>query len=57
MSKQKKIFAFVCVVFLGLLIYVSVDISRKTTFPGSKAQLPERLKNAKTSADSTAEKQ
>jgi hypothetical protein len=56
-TKQKKIFVLVCVVFVGLLIYASYDISRRTTFPGSKPQLPERLKNPKSAPDSTVKKQ
>jgi hypothetical protein len=37
--------------FFGL-IYLSYDISSKTTFPGSKSQLKERLKNQYLKADS-----
>ena len=39
-------------IFLILLIYASYDISRKTTFPGSKSQLKERLKRTYTVQDS-----
>jgi hypothetical protein len=40
--------------FLIALVYVSYDISRKTTFPGSKPQLKERLKqNFEQKPDST----
>jgi hypothetical protein len=56
-TKQKKIFAICAVVFVGLLGYASYDISKRTTFPGSKPQLPERLKNHKNQADSTLKKQ
>lgn len=42
--KTKKIFAIAAVVFMILLTYASYDISRRTTFPGSKSQLKERLK-------------
>lgn len=31
--------------FLLLMIYVSYDISSRTTFPGSKPQLKERILN------------
>jgi len=44
MSRSKKIFAILSVVFLLLLFYASYDISRRTTFPGSKPQLKERIK-------------
>jgi len=30
-------------IFFVLLVYASYDISKRTTFPGSKAQLPDRL--------------
>jgi hypothetical protein len=43
MSRSKKIFAALSVVFLALLFYASYDISRRTTFPGSKPQLKERI--------------
>lgn len=33
------------VVFILLLFYVSYDISQRTTFPGSKGQLKERIKD------------
>jgi hypothetical protein len=44
MSLSKKIFLIIAVIFVILLVYASYDISRKTTFPGSKPQLKERLK-------------
>jgi hypothetical protein len=53
MSRSKKIFIAVCVLFFMGLIYLSYDISSKTTFPGSKSQLKERLKNQYLDADST----
>jgi hypothetical protein len=43
MSRQKKIFVILAVVFLALLFYASYDIGSRTTFPGSKPQLKERL--------------
>lgn len=43
MNRNKKIFAIAALVFFILLAYASYDISRRTTFPGSKAQLPERI--------------
>jgi hypothetical protein len=43
MSKSKKIFLAISVVFFALLFYASYDISSRTTFPGSKPQLKERI--------------
>lgn len=43
MSRSKKIFVGVSIVFLVSLLLVSYDISRRTTFPGSKPQLKERI--------------
>lgn len=40
------------IVFFGLLFYASYDISTRTTFPGSKSQLKERLKKQYLEADS-----
>ena len=31
------------IIFLGLLAWASYDISQRTTFPGSKPQLKERI--------------
>lgn len=53
MTRSKKIFAAIAAIFALLLIYASYDISRKTTFPGSKPQLKERLKRSYTPKDST----
>jgi hypothetical protein len=43
MTRSKKIFAGAAVVFFGLLFYASYDIATRTTFPGSKPQLKERI--------------
>jgi len=45
MSKSKKIFLGFAVVFFVLLFYASYDISTRTTFPGSKPQLKERIQD------------
>jgi hypothetical protein len=45
MTRSKKVFAGLAVVFVILLIYASYDISRRTTFPGSKPQLKERIED------------
>jgi hypothetical protein len=52
MSRSKKVFVAVAIVFLILLAYASYDISSRTTFPGSKSQLKERLKKQYTRPDS-----
>ena len=43
MKRSKKMFLLVAIVFLGALFYASYDIARRTTFPGSKPQLKERI--------------
>jgi hypothetical protein len=54
MTRGKKIFAVLAVIFVILLLYASYDISNRTTFPGSKPQLKERLKNDSNTEDSLA---
>jgi hypothetical protein len=54
MTKQKKIFIIVAAVFFALLFYASYDISTRTTFPGSKGQLKERIKRNLISQDTLA---
>jgi cbb3-type cytochrome oxidase subunit 3 len=53
MRTSKKIFLIVVVIFFVGLIYVSYDISTRTTFPGSKPQLKERIKDQFLTPDST----
>jgi hypothetical protein len=53
MNRSKKIFVAAAVVFAVFLALVSYDISRRTTFPGSKPQLKERLKDQYLKVDST----
>lgn len=43
-GKSKKWFAAGAAVFMIILVIASYDISRRTTFPGSKSQLKERLR-------------
>lgn len=52
MSRSKKIFFAFAIVFFLMLVYVSYDISTRTTFPGSKPQLKERLENKPATTDS-----
>jgi hypothetical protein len=51
-TRSKKVFVGFAVVFLSLLIYASIDIGSKTTFPGSKPQLRERIKESYMAEDS-----
>jgi hypothetical protein len=44
MSKSKKLFVAGVVVFVLGIAYFSYDVSKRTTFPGSKPQLQERIK-------------
>jgi hypothetical protein len=43
MKRTKRIFLIATVVFIVAMLGVGYDISRRTTFPGSKPQLKERL--------------
>jgi hypothetical protein len=52
MTRSKKVFIFFAIVFVILLAYASYDIGSRTTFPGSKPQLKERLKKNFEEADS-----
>ncbi len=42
-KNSRKLFIFFVIVFVVLLAYASYDISQRTTFPGSKPQLKERI--------------
>ncbi len=52
MSRSKKFFVLGAIVFFVVLFYASYDISKRTTFPGSKPQLQERLKKVYLERDS-----
>jgi hypothetical protein len=54
MTKQKKWFRVIAIIFALMLGYASYDISRRTTFPGSKSQLKERIKKNYLQDDSSA---
>ncbi|MEM7549345.1 MAG: hypothetical protein AAF363_06720 [Bacteroidota bacterium] len=43
MNRSKKIFLTFAIIFLAIMVYIGYDISSRTTFPGSKPQLKERL--------------
>ncbi len=50
--KTKRIFLIICTLFMTALLYASYDISSRTTFPGSKPQLKERIKQTYLNNDS-----
>jgi len=52
MKTSKKIFLVLAILFFVIMIYIGYDISSRTTFPGSKPQLQERLLNKENSSDS-----
>jgi hypothetical protein len=43
MSKSKLIFLILAALFLLTMIWIGIDISQRTTFPGSKGNLKERI--------------
>lgn len=50
--RSKRWFAAGAAVFMMVLIFASYDISRRTTFPGSKSQLKERIRKNYLTPDS-----
>jgi amino acid permease len=50
---SKKIFFGFVAIFACFIAYVSYDIGSRTTFPGSKSQLKERIKSKYQMGDST----
>jgi len=54
MTRSKKIFLGFVLVFIILLVYASYDIGSRTTFPGSKSQLKERIQKNYLPADSAS---
>jgi uncharacterized membrane protein YvbJ len=54
MSRSKKIFFIAFGIFVLVMIFLGYDISRRTTFPGSKSQLKERLKQKYSPEDSAS---
>jgi len=48
MSKNKKIFIVLGGIFLIIMVLIGIDISSRTTFPGSKGNLKERIAPADT---------
>ena len=43
MKNSKRLFLILAIVFFIAIGYLGYDISNRTTFPGSKPQLKERL--------------
>lgn len=43
MTKNKKIFLALFIIFMAIMLWIGYDISRRTTFPGSKGNLKERI--------------
>lgn len=54
MTRARKLFIACVIMFVIGLGYASYDISRRTTFPGSKPQLKEPLKKDYLDKDSAA---
>jgi len=52
MNRSKKLFVALAILFFLGLGYISYDISSRTTFPGSKSQLKERIKSQFIAPDS-----
>ena len=52
MKNSKKLFLALAFVFFGVMVYLGYDISSKTTFPGSKSQLKERIEQDYITKDS-----
>jgi hypothetical protein len=45
MSRSKKIYLIIGVLFISLLVLVSIDISKRTTFPGSTPRLKKSIQD------------
>ena len=43
MARSKKIFLILSAVFIAVVLFITIDIFSKTTFPGAKKQQPERI--------------
>jgi len=56
MTRQKRIFIIFAILFFLAMGYLAYDISRRTTFPGSKPQLQERIKKSYGDKDTTESK-
>lgn len=47
MSRSKKIFLVIAAFFLMIMILIGIDISSRTTWPGAKKNLKERITDPK----------
>ncbi len=45
MKQSKKIFLLVAIIFLIIMIVIGYDISNRTTWPGAKKNLKERIED------------
>lgn len=52
MKTSKKVFIIIVIGFCIALAFISYDISKRTTFPGSHPQLKERLEEKYLKQDS-----
>ncbi len=43
MQRNKKIFLILFVIFMLIMCWIGYDISQRTTFPGSKGNLEQRI--------------
>jgi len=43
MKRSKKVFFIVALIFLMIMMAIGYDMSRRTTWPGAKKSLPERI--------------
>jgi uncharacterized protein YneF (UPF0154 family) len=43
MKRSKKIFLLLAALFLLIMMFIGYDISRRTTWPGAKKNLQERI--------------
>ncbi len=43
MNRKKLIFLIIAVLFMIAMVIIGIDISSRTTFPGSKGNLKERI--------------
>ncbi|WP_166669806.1 MULTISPECIES: hypothetical protein [Algoriphagus] len=43
MQRNKKIFLIIFIIFMLIMMWIGYDISQRTTFPGSKGNLKERI--------------
>ncbi|MGY6523319.1 MAG: hypothetical protein ACXIUD_16435 [Mongoliitalea sp.] len=58
MNRNKLLFLILAGIFMVIILWVSYDISTRTTFPGSKGNLKERIAPSETNqSNSSSEEQ